>query len=417
LNIYIANDICDSVSAQLDRLDRLLHTIHALSPEWDSPAPSSFDQTRDELRRGFLRVSTSIQQLATYTNPHSASIENYDTPEMSRQFPREIELRRDQVLEDFIEFADENSLLYTGQRFSVKYCDEIGIDCGGLTRELFTLVTKPLFNRAFIVSGNGDLLWLPQASECSGSRLKDLLAAGFLIRLALDIEEPLVAALPIPLFRVLKGQELTLLDLQIIHPETAASLVSIRNSLAQGEASGVYLKDGREVTEQLFSQFEYEQRESLMVESVSEATMAFRKGFQAGAQITYPNLSAENLHQMVVRDPILDWGTMKAKCRLTGYSANDVPIVLFWKVFDEMSEQQKQEMLIFITGSDRPPGKGFEEMPIVILNTEWLGVGKGPIPTAATCFRRLSLPEITDEAEMRLMLQICIEWHYRFHRS
>jgi hypothetical protein len=403
LNIYIANDICDSVSAQLDRLDRLLHTIHGLSPEWDSPAPSSFDQTRDELRREFLRVSTSIQHLATHPNPHFVSME--------------IKLRRDQVLEDFIEFADENYSLYTGQRFSVKYYDEIGIDCGGLTRELFTVVAKPLFNRAFIISGNGDLLWLPQASECSEGRLKDLLAAGFLIRLALDIEEPLVAPLSIPLFRVMKGEELTSLDLQIIHPETAASLVSIQNSLAQGEASNVYLKDGREVTEQLFSQFEYEQRASLMVESVSEATMAFRKGFQAGIHITHPNLSAEILHQIVMRDPILDWGTMKTKCRLSGYSANDVPIVLFWKVFDEMPEQQKLEMLIFITGSDRPPGKGFEEMPIMILNTEWLGVGKGPIPTAATCFRRLSLPEITDEAEMRLMLQICTEWHHGFHRS
>jgi hypothetical protein len=402
-NIYISDEICDSVSADLNRLDRTLQSMQNFGSQFGIPSPSIFEQTRDELRREYIRISTSIRELAMQSNQRNSKSLIFN-------------LHRENILADFVAFANEYYSSYIGQRFSVNYVDEIGIDCGGLTRELFTLVGQPLFNRAFIISGKGDFLWLPSNSECSDNHLKDLLAAGLLIRFAFEIGEPIVAPLPISLFRIMKGQQPILEDIHIIHPEIAASLASIEQSFLQGESSGVYLEDGREVTEQLFTQFKDEQLHSLMVRSIAKATVAFRKGFEAGGGKIYQDIPTNTLHARIIRDPIIDWNAMKAGCRLRGYSANDVPVVLFWKVFEELPEQQKLDMLVFMTGSDRPPGKGFQEMPITIHNIEWLGVGKGPIPTASTCFRQLHLPEITDYIEMQHMIQICVEWHHAFHR-
>jgi hypothetical protein len=106
--------------------------------------------------------------------------------------------------------------MYTNQTLRIRFLNEIGADAGGLTREFLTIISTPLFGRAFSIGGDGDIFWLPHNSECPPARQNDLLAAGLLIRFALDVGERLNAPLPMSLFRKLKGEPMTFDDYQII---------------------------------------------------------------------------------------------------------------------------------------------------------------------------------------------------------
>jgi hypothetical protein len=100
---------------------------------------------------------------------------------------------------------------------------------------------------------------------------------------------------------------------------------------------------------------------------------------------------------------------MREYQRLTDYSRTDVPVTLFWSVFDGFSEEQKKKMLWFITGSPLAPALGFQIEPILLKRIVCGAERQGRIPVAHTCFRRLDLPDITDEAVMAKVLQICLD--------
>jgi hypothetical protein len=120
-------------------------------------------------------------------------------------------------------------------------------------------------------------------------------------------------------------------------------------------------------------------------------------------------LTATELHIKVTGVVSVNWAEMKQFCRLSEYSMDDAPVVLFWSVFDQLSEEDKIKMLRFITASECSPARGFARDPIGISKVRWNASVRGPLPVSHTCFRRLDLPEITDEATMRWALRICID--------
>jgi hypothetical protein len=176
------------------------------------------------------------------------------------------------------------------------------------------------------------------------------------------------------------------------------------------------LNDGREVNPELLPEYERETIETMLVTSISEATKAFMRGFSAGGIYRFRSSGAAFIHEQVRGDVGVDWAEMKATSELRGYSVGDVPLVLFWRVFEDLPEDHKVQLLFFISGSELPPASGFLGNPIKIQRTDWRGVGRGPIPTASTCYRSLTLPAITDESEMRRVIRICREARHGFHR-
>jgi hypothetical protein len=321
-----------------------------------------------------------------------------------------IRLNRSEALEDFVRFAEEHYASYQGEPFRIEFIGEPGIDVGGLTREFFTLISAPLLQRAFTAADNQHLLWLPRENDCDSGRLQLLLAAGFLIRLAAESSQSISSALPLVLFAKLRGLQLKLEDLREISPDVVASLVAARDLCNKGEDIGLYLLDDREVTAELFDQYESEQINSALTANVRSAFHAFQVGFEGlyeGENVGV--LSAEEIHARVTGERSVDWAEMKENCQLDGYSLADVPVVLFWSVFDALPEEQKIRMLQFVTSSECAPAQGFANNPIRFCRMYWNPATRGPLPVAHTCFRRLDLPAITDEESMRWALRICIE--------
>jgi hypothetical protein len=321
-----------------------------------------------------------------------------------------LSINRDTQIEDFVAFSEQHSTDYSGENITVQFIGELGIDAGGLTREVMAIVSNPIFTRAFTPTTNGDLLWLPANETCDSDRRKYLRAAGFLIRWAVEKHESIRGFFPLAVFRALTGEPMTFEDFRVINPKAAQSLIELRGYYASGGTPCVFLNDGRDVTQSLLPVYEAEQISLMMVEVVSEARAEFQRGFHGKVKSAWlARSSAAALHAHIVAPATVNWSEMQEKCRLKEYEPNDPTVVLFWKVFTELPEADKLRMLMFITGNDHPPASGFTNIPILIRKQEWNPETRPPLPTSATCFRWLNLPNYTDENIMRWAITFCAE--------
>ncbi|TGZ84448.1 HECT-domain-containing protein [Ascodesmis nigricans] len=88
-----------------------------------------------------------------------------------------------------------------------------------------------------------------------------------------------------------------------------------------------------------------------------------------------------------------------------GYSPEDRVIKYFWEVVREFTEEQKTQLLEFITSSPRVPVGGVQKLKICI------GKMGDPehLPSSFTCFGKLKLPEYESKEQLREKLLIAIQ--------
>ncbi|KAL0075715.1 hypothetical protein F4703DRAFT_1886991 [Phycomyces blakesleeanus] len=90
-----------------------------------------------------------------------------------------------------------------------------------------------------------------------------------------------------------------------------------------------------------------------------------------------------------------------------GYHADHPTIRQFWSVVhNSLSPDQKRELLLFVTASDRVPIGGLKELSFIIQRN---GPDSDRLPTALTCFSRLLLPEYSSEEKLEERLVTAIE--------
>ena len=90
-----------------------------------------------------------------------------------------------------------------------------------------------------------------------------------------------------------------------------------------------------------------------------------------------------------------------------GYCATSPTIALFWRVFDDLDDADRANLLRFTTGCSKMPLDGFPSgLPFTITRSEF---GEDGLPTAHTCFNQLVLPPYTDEVTMRKKLFLAFE--------
>lgn len=90
-----------------------------------------------------------------------------------------------------------------------------------------------------------------------------------------------------------------------------------------------------------------------------------------------------------------------------GYAADHPTITAFWKVVSEFNDQQKGQLLKFVTSCSRPPLLGFKELdpPFCIQHAGSMD----RLPTSSTCMNLLKLPEFPDEKILREKLLYAIQ--------
>ncbi|XP_031835473.1 ubiquitin-protein ligase E3C isoform X2 [Nomia melanderi] len=104
----------------------------------------------------------------------------------------------------------------------------------------------------------------------------------------------------------------------------------------------------------------------------------------------------------------VDVNDLKLHTNYTGGYAPDHPtITAFWKVVNEFNDQQKRQLLKFVTSCSRPPLLGFKELDPPFCIQQAGSVDH--LPTSSTCMNLLKLPEFPDEKTLREKLLYAIQ--------
>lgn len=150
----------------------------------------------------------------------------------------------------------------------------------------------------------------------------------------------------------------------------------------------------------------------LLDTSVSRQFEPFTRGFRQVCTGSAFGLFRPEEIELLIRgsDEPLDVHTLRAVAEYDEWldpspDGSVAQIVWFWDIFLEASPADQRKLLLFITGSDRMPAAGASMMPLTL---SCLGGDCDRLPTARTCFNRLSLWRYATKEKMRRLLWLAV---------
>jgi hypothetical protein len=140
--------------------------------------------------------------------------------------------------------------------------------------------------------------------------------------------------------------------------------------------------------------------------SVRAQYEAFERGFlKCCGHPIFQKFTPAEFDLIVSGEEVYDWKEFKAGVQYRGYKPRNQPIVWFWEVFDNMTEEQKRQLLSFSIGSDSNPIGGLRALAFRI---DRGCDGRDQLPTSHTCFNTLVLPSYRDRRTMESKLLFAI---------
>ncbi|XP_007558653.1 probable E3 ubiquitin-protein ligase HERC4 isoform X2 [Poecilia formosa] len=228
---------------------------------------------------------------------------------------------------------------------------------------------------------------------------------GVLCGLALYNKVIIYLPFPLVLFKKLLGARPSLDDLKEISPSYGNGLQSILDTEEDPEEMYFTISwDGNEIDldpenpdKQVTSE---NKREFVDVfvnyvfnTSVEVAFYEFKQGFfQVCDRDLVKLFTPKELQEILVGKDFYDWEKLKQNTVYEGEYNADHPIIqMFWEVFDELTENQKNSFLWFVTGFERVPILGFDKIKMNIKVVKPLQADQY-YPATHTCFSTLELP-------------------------
>ena len=89
-----------------------------------------------------------------------------------------------------------------------------------------------------------------------------------------------------------------------------------------------------------------------------------------------------------------------------GFDHDSPAVRWFWEIVESWGMEKQAKLLLFATGSARAPIGGLSKLSFKIQRN---GGATDRLPTAATCFNTLLLPEYADKETMQRCLEIAVE--------
>jgi ubiquitin-protein ligase E3 A len=114
----------------------------------------------------------------------------------------------------------------------------------------------------------------------------------------------------------------------------------------------------------------------------------------------------EELQELICGSPELDFDVLEKTTTYEGFDA-DMPVIkYFWEIVHEFTEEQKKQLLVFTTGSDRIPIGGLSQLQFVIARN---GTDSDRLPTSHTCFNALLLADYATKEKLKDRLLVALE--------
>ncbi|XP_076831361.1 putative E3 ubiquitin-protein ligase HERC4 [Brachyhypopomus gauderio] len=142
----------------------------------------------------------------------------------------------------------------------------------------------------------------------------------------------------------------------------------------------------------------------ILNKSVEKVFEEFRRGFyKVCDQNVVEFFQPEELRGVLVGTEEYDWDTFKKNTSYEGqFHAGHPTIVLFWEAFDELLEKDKKAFLLFVTGYDRVPILGIDQVKMTV--RPMFNSTQDYLPQALTCHAILDLPIYQTKKMLRTKL-------------
>jgi hypothetical protein len=301
---------------------------------------------------------------------------------------------------------------------------EEGIDEGGVRKEFFQLLTGQLFGldyAMFLPTPDGRSLWINPS--CNWSQ-EEYTLVGVLLGLAVYNGILLDIHLPKLFYKLILRRALTLDDLATFDPELQKGLQQLLAYEPASDIEDVFCRtfeiewtdsfgekkihelipngknipvngDNRKMYAEKYMQY-------LLVESTSSQFEQLREGFHRVVPTeSMLLLRPDELELLMVGQPHLDFKELQSTTQYVGESdwGPEHPTVkAFWAVVHSLPFEEKQKLLLFVTGSSRAPVGGLKNLG---LKLQRMGPDSDSLPTAHTCFNTMLIPEYSSVDKLR----------------
>ncbi|KAI1709747.1 HECT-domain (ubiquitin-transferase) domain-containing protein [Ditylenchus destructor] len=386
-----------------------------------------------EVKSAILETDSQLRMRIAITESHG----QINVLRMMHGFPPQdpfltYKIRRDHIVQDTYQYLQStiaNNPVDINRPLRIEFEGEEAEDRGGVRKEFFMLLFNELLQNTygmFIEDEESHYVWFSGVAGDSDSYKMVGLLVGLAIYNGVQVNLPF----PVALYKYLLEQPITLDDFCQLHPSEGRSLETLMeyenddieevfdldftcSVTVFGHVETVELKqDGTNIKVNKNNRAEFVQLyiDMKMTKGLNGEIGIQMKSFGIGLKhVLNPSIlrlfQPCELMEMVIGNENYDWEAFRRLTQYKGdYYANHEVILTFWKVFGELSEEQKKKFLLFLMGTDRVPLRGMSEIVMTIQPQD-----ESRFPVAHTCFNLLDLPKITDVNEMRRRLLISLE--------
>ena len=346
-------------------------------------------------------------------------------------------ITRDEIIQSTMNNLDMITVEDMHKEFQITFVGEIAMDAGGLLREWFTLLMKKFFSEEFGLmdatkSSCVSYYFKPTSKQ---EIIKQFNLLGKVLAKALFEKTPVYCPLNRIIFKHLVQEKPVLDDLVYYDEELYKSLVFLRDNditglffetfiapqMESGDKTRVELRPGG--SEEMVNEENKQDYLALLLEfiiqkSVAEPLAAFLDGFYyVIPKEIISVLNPDEAELIICGLPYIDLQEWQDFTEYRGeLSKSHETIIEFWKILNDLSQDELSLLILFVTGTPRLPVEGFASLKTTRgdparFTIEPVPYSPGILPRAHTCFNRLDLPIYPTADEMKESLLNVLKNH------
>ncbi|XP_032885724.1 probable E3 ubiquitin-protein ligase HERC3 [Amblyraja radiata] len=341
----------------------------------------------------------------------------------------QVTVSRTSVLQDIIQWYRSQYGLVDFTGLEVTFNNESGYG-HGVTQEFFTNFSKELQDDTSIFEhcSESGFLWFPSRETGSDDVFH---LVGILCGIVLSNDFVANFHLPLALYKKLLHVQPTLEDLKEFLPTEGASLQyvldyeydDIEEVLGQHFTVIKVTEDGATVEQELIAdgantlvqkhnrkQFVEAYVDYKLNTAVEKQFKAFFEGFRRGFPLPIVDLfHPEELMAIIHGNTNYEWELLEQNAVYEGYFPTSRIILYFWEIFESLLEEEKKQLIAFLSGSERIPAGGIGRFIITIISPLNIDDPDLSYPCAITCSKSLELPNYSNKDLLRERLLHAIE--------
>ncbi|XP_052463903.1 probable E3 ubiquitin-protein ligase HERC3 isoform X1 [Carassius gibelio] len=279
---------------------------------------------------------------------------------------------------------------------------------------VFTELCAPE-SQLFMYNDNQTMSWFP--TKLSVEKEKYFLF-GILCGLAFNNTSVVHLPFPLALFKKLLNVKPSLDDLIEFSPVLGKSLQYILDYSDDVEKLDTYFtivwdemeveldpaEPGKLVTNYNRTEFVNKYVDYILNKSVEEAFEEFKSGFfKACNGWMVEMFEPEELRGVLVGNEEYDWDILKQNTSYEGsFHAEHPTVISFWKVFEELTPNEKKAFLLFLTGFEKVPILGMSAVKMRV--RPLFSFTQDHLPQALTCHALLDLPVYQNKKTLKTKL-------------